>query len=84
MKTEDAQAAIVAAALPEGFVCTLQECYGSISVEITRKGGLAAWRVGVYGCNTVHENAELIRNTLRQWMKTENAPDLAGGGWWQD
>lgn len=84
MKVEDISAAITLAALPEEFVCTVSECYGSFTVSISRKGRLGDRSVTPYGWNTVEQNAELIRDEVRQWMRTEKAPDLAGGDWWQD
>lgn len=84
MKVENIQAAIAAAAVPKPFVCSIQECYGSFTVRISREGGLGSRQVMPYDWNTVEENAELIRDAVRQWVKTERAPDLVGGDWWGD
>lgn len=87
-RLENTQAAIAAAALPEGFVCTVQDQgYGQFRVEISREGApQTAWGVGMVlpgDVDQIPTNARLIRERFEQWMHAERAPCPAGG-WWQD
>lgn len=84
MKIEDIQAAVSIAAVPAPFICSIQECCGAFTVDITREGRLGSRQVTPFGWNTAEENAEIIRAAVRQWVKTERTPELVGGDWWGD
>ena len=88
MRFENTQAAIAAAALPEGFVCTIQDQgWGQFVVQIARKGApQTRWSVGMVlpgDDDQIPTNAQRIRERFEQWMHAERAPCPAGG-WWQD
>lgn len=88
MSVENTQAAIAAAALPEGFVCSVEDQkWGQFAVKIARKGApLARWSASMVLAgdeDQIPANAQRIRDCFEQWMRTERAPCPAGG-WWQD